>query len=155
MDSNLRFTLNQPKYGNVEYIVDIVNVRVEKENLLSEAFPEGIGNELKNDAVVRYGFAIAFANKLLQQGEFALSVLTSERDRVVYLGHVPVATETLQAVIVIDRTTVDFIAGGDKTFFSLTEGCPIAIAKVRGNFHKKDGKPFEIYFCRGIESFQK
>lgn len=146
VSSALAFTINQAKYGKGEYNIKLCDVVVR--DFILHVHPKGIGNKLDIDALEKYGLAIHFAKMLLRQEEFSLSALFG-KERNVYCGHI-LDLATLKAVIVIDRSTVEFLAGGDNSFLSLSDGHPIASAYVKGFGHFSVSNPIEIYFRKKV-----
>lgn len=138
--------LNQMTYGKVEYSIEISDIVVR--DFLLHAHPGGIGNKLDINVVERYGLAIHFAKMLLGQKEFSLAVPFG-KERNVYFGHVhglPIFT----AEIVIDNSTVEFLAEGFGSFLLLKNGRPTAAAYVKGLNSGKTDKPLEIYFRKSV-----
>lgn len=139
-------TLIESRYGKKEYNIKLCDVVVR--DFILHVHPEGIGNKLDIDALEKYGLAIHFAKMLLRQEEFSLSAPFG-KERNVYCGHI-LDLATLKAVIVIDRSTVEFLTGGDKSFLSLSDGHPIASAYVKGFGHFSVSNPIEIYFRKKV-----
>lgn len=146
VSSRVAFTINQAKYGKGECNIEISGIEVM--DFMSHAYPGGIGNELDMDVLERYGLAISFARLLKGQEDFLLSMLFG-KERNVYCGHI-LGLPVLKAKIIIDSSTVEFLAGGFNSFMSLSDGHPIAAAYVKGINSGGAGKPLEIYFRKRV-----
>lgn len=144
--SKIAFTVNQAKYGEGEYNIEVRGIDVR--DFLSYAYPGDIGHELDIDVLERYGLAANFARILQGQEVFTLSV-SFGKERNVYCGHI-LGLPTLNAKIVVDSSTVEFLAGGFNSFMSLLDGHPTASAYVKGFHSGCISTPIEIYFRKKV-----
>lgn len=151
MMTGMAFRMSQMKYGkglcNIEFCKEI-----EVRNFLLQAYPAGVEKELNLEALEQYGLAVNFAKLLQGHEEFVISdTLSSPSGEVVnvYCGHIP-ELPTLPARIVVDESTVKFLAGGFNSFLSLKEGYPVASARIEDPLDDSGHILYKIYFCERV-----
>jgi hypothetical protein len=148
-DSTPASVINQEKkYGKREYNIIAYRIDFRDKDFLPHTYPGGIGTDPDIDVLEMYGLAVNFAKKLQNHEKFTLST-PFNKERNVYCGHI-VGLPTLLAEIVVDRSTVEFLAGGLNSFLSLSDGFPIASAYVKGFCPSYVGTPLGIFFRKKV-----
>ncbi len=135
----------QAKYG---YNIVVYRIDFRDKDFLLHTYPGGIGTDPDIDVLERYGLAVNFAKKLQNYEKFTLST-SFNKERNVYCGHI-IGLRTLLAEIGVDRSTVEFLAGGLNSFQSLSDGLPIAPARVKGFHPPFISMPFGIFFRKKV-----
>lgn len=138
----------QAKYGKAEYNIIAYRIDFRDKDFLPHIYPGGIGTDPDIDVVERYGLAVNFAKKLQNYEKFTLSTSINKK-RNVYCGHI-IGLPTFLAEIVVDRSTVEFLAGGLNSFLSFSDGFPIASACVNGFRPSFIGAPLGIFFRKKV-----
>lgn len=113
-----RFTLwlNEQKYGEATYVVEIAEIEVQKHSFRScedEKCAEGIDR----DALEKYGIATMAARAFCAQRYFVLTSNGNSRGGNLLCGRASGPSDTIKAKIVIDRN-LDFLTG---SFISMEE----------------------------------
>lgn len=143
MMTSIAFKLYQLKYGegvcNIELVEDM-----EVSDFLHQVYPAGTKNNLDLKVLEEYGLAVNVAKLLQGQGKFVLSAPQGGMVNV-FCGRIP-NLRTVSAKIIIDRSTVRFLAGWLSPFLSFTEGSPIAAARVKESVVNTTTL-LNIYFC--------
>lgn len=151
ISSSLAFTVNQAKYGKGEHNIEICGIEVCK-NFFHQAYPQGAEKEVNLDVLEKYGLAVNFARILHGNEEFVLSVPrhSSSFGKVynVFSGNIPDLPLT-PAKIVVDSSTVRFLAEGFNSFLSLKDGYPTAAARVVESYEDRR-IIYKIFFCEKV-----
>lgn len=148
MNPEIAFMLSQGKYGKGEYNIIVCGIDFRDRDFLPHIYPGGIGSEPDIDILERYGLAVNFAKKLQSYEKFALST-SFNKERNVYCGHIT-GLPTFRAEVVVDRSTVEFLAGGLNSFLSFLVGSPIASAYVKGFHRSSTMEPLGICFRKTV-----
>ncbi|OHA79002.1 MAG: hypothetical protein A3B07_01755 [Candidatus Yonathbacteria bacterium RIFCSPLOWO2_01_FULL_43_27] len=138
----------QAKYGKREYNIIVYRIDFRDKDFLPRAYPGGIGTDPDIDVLERCGLAVSFAKKLQNYEKFTLST-SFNKERNVYCGHI-IGLPTLLAEIVVDCSTVEFLAGGLNSFLSLSDGLPIAPAWVKDFRPPFISMPLGIFFRKKV-----
>lgn len=141
----MAFRMSQMKYGKGVCNIEFVDIEVL--DYLPHAYQAGTKDKLDLGVLEEYGLAINFAKILKGHEEFVLSVPQGDMVNV-FCGRIP-ELRTVQAKIIIERSTVKFLAGGFNSFLSLTEGYPVAAAHVRESVGQ-GVTLLRIYFCEKV-----
>jgi len=132
--------ISQIKYGEGVCNIVIIGTKVNELDFRANVYPDGIEKEPNQEAIEKYGLAVKFARILREYKEFFLSAPQSGVANI-FCGLI-IWKRIVPAMIVIDNSTLDFLAGGPESSLSLKEGHPMAVARIV----ESGDTPIEVYF---------